>query len=354
VSDLRLVFRPGVMLLVLMMLSRASVADEAQQLGISIRAAVQVGQKPAVLLQPVVGVARLSMKLMPTGGGKAVSLSASNVGVQERRELTWSQTVGTQNWTASGQVQWSDGSTGAFTLTFETRVFPQLQTTVTKADVDLESRKLVLRANQPIARVELKVIGDDGNPVHDGAIELGEEQDAVVGEPIEVAWEQAPGTTVLKMELKVHSRFGFWSGVEITPFEVEIPHEDVEFTSGTWDVRASESAKLRHTLELLNEKIARYGGLLEMQLYIAGYTDTVGPHGSNQELSEKRARAIGAWFKSHGLKLPIYYQGFGETVLAVPTGDETDEARNRRALYVLGASAPSPQPSLPRSAWKRL
>ncbi len=353
-NALRTVFRLGLLVSLLLLGTRVASADEAQQLGIGIRAAVQVGQKPAVLIQPVVGVKRLTMKLVPAGGGKAITLGASNVGVQERRELTWSQPVGSQTWTADGQVQWSDGTTGTFTLTFDTRVFPGLQTSVTKADVDLENRKLVVRANQPVARVELKVIGDDGNTVHDGSIELGEEQDAAVGEPIEVAWDQAPGTTVLKMELKVHSRFGFWSGVEITPFEVEIPHEDVEFTSGAWDIRASESAKLRHTLELLNEKIARYGGLLEMQLYIAGYTDTVGSHGSNQELSEKRARSIGAWFKAHGLKLPIYYQGFGETVLAVPTGDETDEARNRRALYVLGASAPAPQPSLPRSAWKRL
>ncbi|MBT9557167.1 MAG: OmpA family protein [Myxococcales bacterium] len=344
----------GVLFSLFLLNTQNAAADEAQQLGIGIRAAVQVGQKPAVLLQPVVGVKRLTMKLVPAAGGKPVSLSASNVGVQERRELTWNQPVGAQSWTADGQVQWSDGTTGSFTLTFDTRVYPALQTSVTKADVDLANRKLVVRANQPVARVELKVVGDDGTVVHDGSVELGEEQDAAVGEPIEVAWEQEPGTTVLKMELKVHSRFGFWSGVEITPFEVEIPHEDVEFTSGAWDIRASESAKLRHTLELLNEKIARYGGFLEMQLYIAGYTDTVGPHGSNQDLSEKRARSIGTWFKSHGLKLPIYYQGFGETVLAVPTGDETDEARNRRALYVLGASAPAPQPSLPRSAWKRL
>ena len=36
--------------------------------------------------------------------------------------------------------------------------------------------------------------------------------------------------------------------------------------------------------------------------------------------------------------IPIYFQGFGEEVLAKPTPDETDEPLNRRALYILSAS----------------
>ena len=52
--------------------------------------------------------------------------------------------------------------------------------------------------------------------------------------------------------------------------------------------------------------------------------------------------------------IPVHYQGFGEDALAVQTPDETAEARNRRAVYVLAASAPAVQKALPRSAWRRL
>jgi outer membrane protein OmpA-like peptidoglycan-associated protein len=108
------------------------------------------------------------------------------------------------------------------------------------------------------------------------------------------------------------------------------------------------------TLELLRTKLKRFGGLVKLQLYIAGYTDTVGSRGSNHELSEKRARSIATWFKRRAVPVPILYQGFGEDALAVSTPNETKESRNRRALYVLSANAPATQKAIPRKNWKKL
>jgi outer membrane protein OmpA-like peptidoglycan-associated protein len=71
-------------------------------------------------------------------------------------------------------------------------------------------------------------------------------------------------------------------------------------------------------------------------------------------LSERRARAIAAWFRRRGFTGPVSYQGFGETALAVPTPDETDEAANRRALYILAANPPPVSEQLPARAWKPL
>ena len=93
---------------------------------------------------------------------------------------------------------------------------------------------------------------------------------------------------------------------------------------------------------------------LSMQLDIAGYTDTVGGAGDNMTLSTSRARAIAAWFPKAGLELPILYQGFGESVLAVQTPDNTPEARNRRAVYILGSAPPPTSEQRPRRNWKRL
>ena len=92
----------------------------------------------------------------------------------------------------------------------------------------------------------------------------------------------------------------------------------------------------------------------QLKLFVAGYTDTVGSHSANQSLSNNRARSIAQWYRQNGLRIPIYYQGFGEEVLAKPTPDETDEPANRRALYILSSQQPATSESLPRSKWRRL
>ena len=56
--------------------------------------------------------------------------------------------------------------------------------------------------------------------------------------------------------------------------------------------------------------------------------------------SLNRARAIAGYFRSHGLNLPMFYQGFGETRLAVKTPDNKAEPANRRAEYILALNAP--------------
>ncbi len=67
-----------------------------------------------------------------------------------------------------------------------------------------------------------------------------------------------------------------------------------------------------------------------------------------------RAQAIASYFKRKGIKIPIFYQGFGEDVLWVKTDDNVDESRNRRALYLLGNQRPPISDMIPRSEWKRL
>ena len=77
------------------------------------------------------------------------------------------------------------------------------------------------------------------------------------------------------------------------------------------------------------------------QLYVVGYTDTVGDTADNQLLSDRRANAIATYFKDHGVWIAIHYAGLGEGALAVRTADNVGELRNRRALYLLGANQPA-------------
>jgi hypothetical protein len=57
-------------------------------------------------------------------------------------------------------------------------------------------------------------------------------------------------------------------------------------------------------------------------------------------------RVVSPWVRIVGiliiLTLPILACGFGESRLAIETGDNVDEPRNRRAQYVLAAAEPVP------------
>ena len=98
----------------------------------------------------------------------------------------------------------------------------------------------------------------------------------------------------------------------------------------------------------------KYGQWVQCSLYISGYTDTVGDSASNQSLSQRRALALAQYFADQGATFPVYYQGYGERVLAVPTEDSVDLAANRRALYVITAGPPPRGKDTPGGSWKRL
>ena len=53
------------------------------------------------------------------------------------------------------------------------------------------------------------------------------------------------------------------------------------------------------------EIASKHAGLGKVTLFVLGHTDTVGSDESNLALSRKRARAIAAWFKGHGLGIAI-------------------------------------------------
>lgn len=69
------------------------------------------------------------------------------------------------------------------------------------------------------------------------------------------------------------------------------------------------------------------------RVIVEGYTDTSGGAAANMALSEARARAVADVLARHGVsRARIETRGFGETHLAVPTGDGVREAKNRRVV----------------------
>jgi MYXO-CTERM domain-containing protein len=103
-------------------------------------------------------------------------------------------------------------------------------------------------------------------------------------------------------------------------------------------------------LERVNEAVQAN---ITPKLYIVGYTDTVGPTPYNDELSRSRAKAIAKYFHDKGFWAEIYYAGMGERAPRVETGDNVDEVRNRRALYLLGVQDPASGGQIPHK-WQKL
>jgi hypothetical protein len=52
--------------------------------------------------------------------------------------------------------------------------------------------------------------------------------------------------------------------------------------------------------------------------------------------------------------VPVFYEGFGEESPAVPTPDETAEAGNRRAEYIIAVEDPALKDAPFPPRWRRL
>lgn len=71
-------------------------------------------------------------------------------------------------------------------------------------------------------------------------------------------------------------------------------------------------------------------------IHVVGHTDTSGTTDFNQSLSDRRAASVGSFLASQGVPgARIREEGRGERELAVRTGDNVKEARNRRVDIVI-------------------
>jgi len=244
-------------------------------------------------------------------------------------------------------LETDDGATGRMPLDLTVAVLPPLQLSAPEDQLDLDARSLLLVSDRPMKSVEVTVYGgDQGGEIGGGQVALA----GVTSAPI--SWDSQG--EVLRIDLLVTDTFGSRSTLTLLPWSYQIPHEDVVFASGKADIPPDEVPKLEAAWSHIDQTLQKYGNIVDMELFVAGYTDTVGDAAANQALSERRARAIARWYRSRGFTRPIHTQGFGETVLAVGTPDESAEAANRRCVYVLAAEAPRPSGDLPRARWTAL
>ena len=245
--------------------------------------------------------------------------------------------VGTARYRGRLAVRFVSGERGELPIEVEVEVVPPLSLEVARADVDLARRTVRIRATRPLTRVELEITAAGGETLSDVDLAPAATSDgrwSVEYGPIE--------GEVLRIRLTAYDAVGAFEGLELYPWQVEIPHEDVHFASGAHAIVEAEAPKLEASLGELRAALARYGRLAEgVRLFVAGHTDTVGDAEANLALSRRRARAIAAWFRRQGVRVPIHYAGLGERHLRVATPDETDEPANRRAAYIVAVEPPS-------------
>ncbi|MBH24845.1 MAG: hypothetical protein CMH57_10400 [Myxococcales bacterium] len=323
-------------------------AAEAQ---VQYRLATKVpeGQKPRVTIVAQESLEQVEL-VVKRSDGKAHRFKRKNVLRGAEIEVPLPQSTGSFAYSATLTFKTVTGQVGEANFEFEAAVAPALEIKLRRDRSSLDQKQIVLTANAPVKLGEIEVFGEGGAILASESVELG---GVAPGGDLVLGWSGADAS-IERIAVKIHDQLGFWQTLELVPFTVNIPHKEVNFDSGKASFGASEAQKLEETYALLSEQLAKHGSDLEIRLYIAGYTDTVGAAQSNIALSTARARAIASWFRKRGITIPIFYQGFGESVLLVKTADNVDEPRNRRALYILGNQQPPSSDQLPRKDWKPL
>lgn len=242
-------------------------------------------------------------------------------------------------------VELSDGSAGDMPLSFAVEVLPPMKITLLPDRLDLQARRVGITLDRPASKVEVTALGARGVELATGLLPTS----AAPGTPIEAEWG-VPAGEPIKLRVRAWDVHGFWSELLVSVWSYAIPHEDVVFATNSATIEATEEPKLEAALAEARKVYARYEGEVQVRLYVGGHTDTVGDSAFNAELSGRRALALAKWFDENGFPGPIYWYGFGESRLAVPTGDGVDEPRNRRAEYTLAGAPPPGQ----GGAWKLL
>lgn len=322
-----------------------SPAAHAQDLDLGYVPAPGPGEQPAILITPKKALASLVVEV--EAGGQTYTFDKRNLPAGKQVRLPWRRDTSVTSATAMIRATYPDGYVDELSVPVEYTYAGQLQVDLSRASADVKDKTLTVRVSAPVSRAEIVAYGARKAVLDRSDVDINDGP----GE-ITVPWVGEPSEVVL-LDVKLHTD-NAWAGFTYSPWFLDIPHDDVLFASNSSDIPSVEEYKLEKTLRDLQDVIDKYGEMVPVKLYIAGCTDTVGDGSHNNELSLRRARAIASWLRGHGYSLDIFYYGFGERFLAVPTGDGVDEPRNRRVLYLVGANPPPPSTGVPQVGWKRL
>ncbi len=117
------------------------------------------------------------------------------------------------------------------------------------------------------------------------------------------------------------------------PAQVPVAHQPAIIKTFVvlFDFDRSVLTKKAHNT--LHEVAVAQGELKPTEIYVSGYTDTVGTGGYNMELSQRRARRVAAALEKMGIDTTVLdVKAYGKDKLAVPTKDNVRNDENRRVV----------------------
>lgn len=323
---------------------------QGQLLSYSLKPAVQTGEGyPQIYLKADSDFRKITASC-DRSDGETVTFSAGSTRKGKTVTFDLKQPTGTFRYRCEAQGFYGSGDEEYFDLGFGFEAFlgGALAIEVPRDEIDLKYRSLVARADRPVSAAHLTLIGPDGQ-FFDADLPVDENEP---GDDLTLEWDERGD--ILRMDITLTDKWGFYSYENIFPWSLEIDHDDILFDTGSHEVTPDEKPKVERAFQDVDKVARRYSQYVEVRLYISGYTDTVGDRSSNQGLSERRAKAIAQEFRAKGFSGPLYYQGYGEDALAVATPDSTDEIANRRAVYLLASRPPPASHNFPRANWKKL
>ncbi len=305
--------------------------------------------RPAVIVSAHVSARNLRLDLTRSGcGAGELHLAKARVAAGREARFELDQPVGRCDWrgTLSAVI---GGEESTMPLAFSSEVAGPPRLEPAKEPLDAENHVVRVTFDRVADHARVEVVGEGGVRLGEATVPLGGQ---AAGELLSIPYPA--GGTPLEIEVTVYDPGGLFAGLALYPWRLAIPHEEVQFRSGSAELQASEAPKLAASAARIDAELRKIAGRAPVRLFVLGYTDTVGAKADNAALSLARARSIGRWFRAHGVRLPLLVAGLGEEALAVATPDETPEARNRRAEYILSVDPPPIEnaPAPPR--WEEL
>jgi outer membrane protein OmpA-like peptidoglycan-associated protein len=302
-------------------------------------------EQPGLFVTPTRAVSELYVTIEV--GGKTLEFTKKNVPAGVKQTFRWPRDTSVTHAEAYVRATYVDGDVVENAVPIDYSYAGPLKVNLAGASADLASKTITVTVTGPVRSADIVAFGA-------GKAELERTTVDVAGGPgkVQVPFVGDPSEVVL-LDITLRNATSY-AGFTYSPWFLDIPHEDVLFASNSAEIPADQAWKLEATLRQLQDVVEKYGSMVPVKLYIAGCTDTVGDAGSNAELSQRRARAIASWLRGHGYDKPIFTWGFGESLLAVQTGDNVDSAVNRRALYMVGANPPPAGSGVPAVGWRPL
>src|SRR5258706_10035661 len=101
---------------------------------------------------------------------------------------------------------------------------PALKVTVDRSKVDLKQHRLEVKLSRTAKSVHIKVQGESGSILADEDHDFSGKS---AGTPLIVAWSPSSDEAVARIEVFGYDTDGYYAGVAIVPWSVNIPHQEV-------------------------------------------------------------------------------------------------------------------------------